>query len=35
MELHLKTFEVTFIRMFYIVIDFIFVKKAYLLQSYM
>ena len=30
-ELHLKTFEVMFVRMLYIVIDFIFIRKLYLL----
>ena len=30
-ELYLKTFEVMFVRMLYIVIDFIFIRKLYLL----
>ena len=30
-ELHLMTFEVSFIRIFYIVTDFTFIRKFYLL----
>ena len=31
-ELHLKTFEVMFISIFYIIIDFTFIRKLYLLE---
>ena len=34
-ELHLKTFEVLFVRIFYIVTDFIFIRNLYLCKDFL